>query len=573
MVSWHKYFPAIQWFKNYNTDILKSDLLAAMIVTALLIPQGLAYALVAGLPPVMGLYASILPIMLYAFLGGSPTLSIGPVAILSMMTFAFLSPLFPVGSNEYIQAACLLTLLTGIISMILGFLRFGFLIQLISHPVIHSFIIAASLLIALGQVRFVLDIPLKADSIPAFIYSFIHLIGQASILTISISLLSLAFLFFAPKLINQFLPRFKSLSRVAPLCLVIIAILLNTAFTQSEIKTVGEIPAGLPDFTMPIWSWDLVQQLLAPAFLIAMINFIESLSIAEATALQNRQALNSNQELVAMGISNLGSGLTMGFPVGGSLSRTVVNADAGAKTPFVGLFVGAMIIIISLFFTRIFYHLPLAILAATIIISISKLIKIQPFIDTFRYSKTDGIAMLITFFSVVFIDVSTGLCIGVISTFVLLLWKMSRPHIAVLGLIEGTEHFRNENRHNVITCSECLSLRIDEQLTFLNTHAIKAFIINKVNEQQQLKNVILNCSSISSIDYSALEMLEEINLDLQKSHIQLHLSEVKGPVMDQLKHSHFLQHLSGEIFLSHYQAMQQLSPNIASKSLLKNNEI
>ncbi|MDO4223880.1 MAG: sulfate permease [Acinetobacter sp.] len=557
-------FPASQWLKSYNKQDFKSDLLASGIVIALLIPQGMAYALVAGLPPIMGLYASILPIMLYAIFGGSPTLSIGPVAILSMMTFAFLNPLFPVGSAAYLEAACLLALLTGVISVLLGILRFGFLIQLISHPVIQSFIIAASLLIALGQLRFLFNIPLRADNLPQFVITAWQHAAQADISTLIVGVVSMLFLIYLPKIITRFTPQFKTLCKVLPLLLVICAILLNQTWTIN-VPTVGLIPSGLPQFSMPNWTWDLVLQLLPAATLIAMINFIESLSIAEATALQKRQHLNSNQELIAIGVSNLAAGLTHGFPVGGSLSRTVVNADAGAKSPLVGVFVGLFIVIISLYFTQVFFHLPLAVLAATIIVSIWKLVKIQPFIHTWQYSKADGLAMLITFFAVLLIDVSTGLMIGVISTFALLLWKMSRPHVAIIGLVEGTQHFRNIQRYKARTCPEVFSLRIDEALTFLNAHPLKAYIIDEVSQNLQLKHVVINCSGISNIDFSALEMLEDVNHELLKLKIQLHLSEVKGPVMDQLKNSNFFNELSGQVFLSHYQAMQHLSPSLCKE--------
>lgn len=557
------------WLANYNKATLKDDLIASGIVVSLLIPQAMAYALVAGLPPMYGLYASMFPIMLYALLGGSSTLSIGPVAILAMMTFAFLSPIYPVGSIEYLHSACLLAVLTGIISFFLGVFRFGFLIQLISRPVIHSFIISASVLIALGQLRFILDIKLKADNLINFTESFYLNISNINWVTTSIGTISILCLIYIPKIIKKHLPKYQSYLKTLPLVLVAISIIIHQACQgltfPVNIPSVGTIPSGLPALSIPHWTWQLVQQLLLPAFLIAMVNFVESISIAEATALQQRKNLNSNQELIAIGVSNLGAGLTMGFPVGGSLSRTVVNADAGAKTPISGFFVGVSIIIISLFFTHVFYYLPLSVLAGTIIFSIWRLIKIQPFIETWRYSKRDGIAMWITFLAVVFIDISTGLMIGVISTFILLLWKMSRPHIATIGLVSGTQHFRNIKRHQVLTCPKVCALRIDENLNFLNAHSLKQSMMQEVSQNNQLQHFILNCSSISDIDFSASEVLEEINHDLNKINIQLHLSEVKGPVMDQLQKSHFLTHLSGEIFLSHYQAVKTLSPTLMDK--------
>ncbi|QOW49668.1 MULTISPECIES: SulP family inorganic anion transporter [unclassified Acinetobacter] len=559
-------FPAWQWLQHYSTVKFKSDVLASLIVIAMLVPQGMAYSMLAGLPPIMGLYASILPMIVYALIGGSSTLSIGPVAIISMMTFATLNPLFEVGSPVYIEAATLLALMVGLISLMLGVLRFGFLIQLISHPVIKSFIIASALLIALGQFKFLVDVPLKANNIPEFVLSLWEYLSLTHFASLIFGVLAILFLIYVPKILatQSIQSRFGStafLSKALPLILVVISIASVMLFDLQNvgIKTVGEIPSGFPPLTFPHWNWELVQTLLPGATMIAMISFVESLSIAQATALQQRSQLNSNQELVALGLANLSAGVSSAFPVTGSLSRTVVNADAGAKTPMAGVLSSLLIIVVSLYFTGFFQDLPLVILAATIIVSIWKLVDFKPFVDTWRYSKADGIAMWVTFFGVVCIDISTGLIIGIISTFILLLWRISRPHIAVIGLVEGTQHFRNVQRHHVYTAPHILSLRIDENISFLNANTLKGFLINEVSENIDLEHVVINCSSVSSIDLSALEMLEDLNAELSKLDIRLHFSEVKGPVMDKLQHSKLLTHLSGQIFLTHYQAVTELA--------------
>ena len=561
--------PAWRWLRTYSPDKFKSDLLSALIVIAMLVPQGMAYAMLAGLPPIMGLYASMLPMIIYAMAGSSPTLSIGPVAIISMMTFATLNPLFEVGSPVYIQAACLLAVMVGIISLLLGIFRFGFLIQLISHPVIKSFIIASALLIALGQFKFLVDVPLKANNIPEFVFSVWQYIRYSNSASLIFGLLALIFLIYLPKVLqsNAVQSRIGStafLTKALPLSLVVISIaaVYFLDLKAVGIKTVGEIPSGFPPLSMPYWNLDLVITLFPGAAMIAMISFVESLSIAQATALQQRSHLNSNQELVALGLSNLSAGLSSAFPVTGSLSRTVVNADAGAKTPLAGVISSLLIVVVSLYFTGFFRDLPLAILAATIIVSIWKLVDFKPFIETWRYSKADGIAMWITFFGVLCIDISTGLLLGIVSTFILLLWRISRPHIAVIGLVEGTQHFRNIQRHHVLTSNKVLSMRIDENLTFLNANTFKGFLINAMSQYADLEHVVINCSSISAIDLSALEMLEDLNAELNKLDIKLHFSEIKGPVMDKLRHSKLLNHLSGRIYLSHFQAMQELSPEV-----------
>ena len=565
-------FPTWNWLSKYNIDAFKSDVLASFIVLAMLVPQSMAYAMIAGLPPIMGLYASIIPMIAYALIGGSTTLSIGPVALISMMTFATLQPLYEVGSPVYIQAAYLLAILVGIISFLLGLFRFGFLIRLISHPVIKSFIIASAVLIVLGQIKFIFNIPLQSSNLVEFfksLYSYLALIHLPSLV---FGICAIFVLIYIPTLFklerfSRYSQTLQFLNKALPLFLVLISIGLVKILhlDQIGIQTVGEVPQGLAPIQIPFWTWDMVITLLPGAAMIAMISFIESISIAQATAFKQRTKLNSNQELVALGVANFGAGISGAFPVTGSLSRTVVNADAGAKTPMAGVLTSLLIILVSLYFTGLFESLPLTILAATIIVSIWKLIEIHPFVDAWKYSKADGTAMILTFLGVICLDITTGLMIGVVSTFILLLWRVSRPHIAVIGLVEGTQHFRNVCRHDVVTSKHLISIRIDENLNFLNVNTLKEFIIVAISQHEQLKHVIINCSSISNIDYSALETLEEINADLSNLNIQLHLSEVKGPVMDRLHQTTWIQHLTGKIHLTHFQAVQELDPQIATK--------
>lgn len=565
------FIPAWSWLSLYNGKKFKADALSALIVIALLVPQGMAYAIVAGLPPIMGLYASIIPMIVYAFLGGSPTLSIGPVALISMMTFATLNPLFEVGSASYIQAACVLALMVGVISFLLGVFKFGFLIRLISHPVIKSFIIASAVLIALSQVKLILKLSLDIDNIWVFGLSLSQQFTQIHWASLAMGLFGMLFLIYLPKLLNHWVQQAKISAKLAsfsikalPLILIFVVLAMMPIFNlqQYGIATVGEIPAGLPPLFIPSWDSTLFLALLPGAFLIAMVSFVESISIAQATAFQNRSQLNSNQELIALGVANISAGLSSALPVTGSLSRTVVNADAGARTPMSGVMSSILIVMVGLFFTGAFEQLPLSILAATIMVSIWKLVDFKPFISTWRYSKADGIAMWVTFFAVLVLDISTGLMIGVISTFVLLLWRISRPHIAVIGLVDGTQHFRNIERHQVHIQAEICSIRIDESLNFLNSNILKEFVIQALSQNPELKHVIINCSSISDIDLSALETLQDIHDELAKLGVKLHFSEVKGPVMDKLKRSDLFTHFSGQIFLTHYQAVDQLKPEI-----------
>ena len=568
-ISWTSIFPCLGWLRTYNKDTAQADFIAAAIVTAMLIPQGMAYAMLAGLPPIMGLYASILPMLIYAIFGGSPTLAIGPVAIISMMTATALEPIFTAGTQVYIQAAWLLSLMSGGILLALGLLRFGFIIHLISHPVIKSFIIASAFLIALSQLKAMLNIPIKTSTLPDLWLSLQQHLLNLHWLTLGLSVFFILSLLYLPKLLQAFLgylkfqPSFISLMmKTTPLLVMIMAIMMVKflGLSQYGIQTIGTIPSGLPQLALPDFNPHLIWLFLPSAFMIAMISFVEAISIAQATALKSRNQLNSNQELVALGLSNLSAGITNAFPVTGSLSRTVVNADAGAKTPLAGVLSSIGIILISLFLTDAFTDLPLAVLAATILVSIVKLIDFKIFISTWRYSKADTIAMILTFLGVLFFSIETGLIIGMISAALLLLWRMSRPHIALVGLIPNTQHFRNIERFPDAICShKVLSIRIDESLTFLNAHTFRHYMINTMSKQPNIEHVVVICSSMNRIDASALDMLEELHDDLHDAGIQLHLSELKGFLMDHLRHAPFFQgHFKGQIFLSHYQALKVL---------------
>lgn len=566
-----KIFPILRWLKSYNTSKAQADIIAALIVTALLIPQGMAYAMLAGLPPIMGLYASILPMIIYAIFGGSPTLAIGPVAIISMMVAATLEPIFTAGTTAYIQAAWLLSLMSGMLLLALGMLRFGFIIHLISHPVIKSFIIASACLIMLSQFKIIFDLPLKTTNMMTFFESLLLQISNIDLFSVFLTLIFILCLVYFPHLLNIGLGYFKwhrmtieLCMKTTPLLVMIISIVVVKIFNleQFDVKTLGQIPSGLPYLTLPDFNPHLIWLFLPSAAMIALISFVEAISIAQATAVKSRNQLKPDQELVALGLSNLAAGLSNGLPVTGSLSRTVVNADAGAKTPLAGVLSSLGIIVISVFLTGAFKDLPLTALAATIIISIKKLIDFKVFYSTWLYSRSDAIAMGLTFLGVLFISIETGLIIGIISAGFLLLWRMSRPHIATVGLLPNTQHFRNLKRFpEALSSPSVLSVRIDESLTFLNAHTLRHYIINELSQHANTQHIVLICSSINRIDASGLDMLEELHDDLLETNITLHLSEVKGFVMDHLTHAPFFKgRFKGHIFLTHYAALQCLDP-------------
>ena len=329
------------------------------------------------------------------------------------------------------------------------------------------------------------------------------------------------------------------------------------------------MPQGLPPLTLPLWDLNLLKQLALPALLISIVGFAESVSVGQTLAAKRRQRIEPNQELIALGASNISASLSGGFPVTGGFARSVVNFDAGAQTPAAGIYTAVGIALASLFLTPALYYLPQATLSATIIVAVLSLVDLTIFKRTWQYSKADFAAALSTFVVTLAIGVELGLVTGVSVSLTLFLYRTSRPHIAEVGLVPGTEHFRNVLRHSVLVNPTLVSLRVDESLYFANSKALEDQINQAVATRSNLQHIVLLCSAINDIDSSALESLELIELRLASAGISLHLSEVKGPVMDRIKHTHFLQQLSGKIFLTHYQAIQALTPDVAlnSKSL------
>ncbi|MFZ3191915.1 MAG: sulfate permease [Moraxellaceae bacterium] len=558
--------PILTWGRAYNRQILTQDLLAALIVTVMLIPQSLAYAMLAGLPAEVGIYASIAPLVLYALLGSSQVLSVGPVAVVSLMTASAIGQFAEAGSALYWQAAMILALMSGAMLLLMGLLRLGFLANFLSHPVISGFISASGLIIAASQIKHLLGVKADGQSVFEILGSLGQQLSAVHLPTLAIGGSALLFLlwvrrYLKPLLLKIGLSVFVAdvISKAAPvLAIVATSLIVWQLGTDSGVKIVGSVPSGLPPLMLPQWDAVLWQQLLVPALLISIVGFVESVSVGQTLAAKRRQRIDPNQELLALGASNLSSGLTGGFPVTGGFSRSVVNFDAGAQTPAAGLFTSVGLALAALFLTPALYYLPQATLAATIMVAVLSLVDVKIFKRTWRFAKPDFWALSVTFGLTLLYGVEVGLVAGVSLSLALFLYASSRPHIAIVGLIEGTEHFRNVERHAVQTSQTVLGIRVDESLYFANARYLEDFINQAVAEHQQVRHVILQCSAINHIDASALESLEAIQQRLTAAAIQLHLSEVKGPVMDQLAKTDFLQHLTGQVFLTHYQAVQQL---------------
>lgn len=558
--------PILTWGRTYSRQIFTQDLLAAVIVTIMLVPQSLAYAMLAGLPAEVGIYASIAPLVLYALLGSSRVLAVGPVAVVSLMTASAIGQFAEAGSAAYWQAAMILAFMSGAMLLVMGLLRLGFLANFLSHPVISGFISASGLIIAASQVKHLLGVQAAGGSLFEIVGSLVQHLGQVHVWTLAIGGSVLLFLLWVRRYLKSLLLRaglsvFMAdvSSKAAPvLAIVVSSLLVWELGTDSGVKIVGTVPSGLPPFGLPHWDAALWQQLLVPALLISVVGFVESVSVGQTLAAKRRQRIDPDQELVALGASNLSSAMTGGFPVTGGFSRSVVNFDAGAQTPAAGLFTAMGLAFAALYLTPALYYLPQATLAATIMVAVLSLVDVQIFKRTWRFARSDFWALLATFMLTLGYGVETGLIAGVSLSLALFLYRSSRPHIAIVGLIDGTEHFRNVERHAVQTSQTVLGIRVDESLYFANSRYLEDFINQAVAEHPQLKHVILQCSAVNSIDASALESLETIEHRLNAAGIRLHLSEVKGPVMDQLALTDFLGQLSGQVFLTHYQAVRQL---------------
>ncbi|QOL49195.1 SulP family inorganic anion transporter [Massilia litorea] len=541
----------LHWLRHYRRAMLPGDISAGIVVAMMMIPQGMAYALVAGLPPVVGIYASIVPPALYALFGTSSTQSVGPMAIISLMTASSLAPLAAAGSPLYTTLAAQLALLSGLVLLACGLLRIGFIANFFSRPVMSGFTIGSSIVIALGQLPALLGARLPAVHLPSAV------LGLASL-----SLLLLARSRLAPLLRRLgFKPVTADIgAKLAPMVVVLGATALVPVLGLEAlgVHTTGRVPAGLPFLHLAASNahW---QALLQPALLIGFMVFLISMSGAQTLALKRAEKLHSNYELIGLGAANVGSALTGGFPVTGSISRSAVNFAAGANSQLASLITAGLLALALVAPTGWLALLPLPTLAATIIVAVLGMLDTTTLRTAWRYDRVDAAALLATAAGVLALGVEAGVVVGVALSMGALIWRASRPHIAVLGRIPGTEHFRNIERYTADTAAGLLILRVDAQLFFGNTEAVNERIEDEIAAHPGTRHLVLVLSAVNAIDTSALFALAELNATLRTRGIGLHLAEVKGPVMDRLKHSELLGALNGKLFLSTAMAWNELS--------------
>lgn len=570
MKTLSNFVPILQWGRTYNKETLASDGMAGLIVAIMLVPQGMAYALLAGLPAEVGLYASIVPLVFYGLLGSSRALAVGPVAIVSLMVASTLGEIAQSGTAGYLAGAIMLAFLSGAILLGMGLARVGFLVNFLSHPVISGFSSAAALIIGFSQLKHLLgfNIPRSHLITDTITHAAIN-IANINLATFSIAAGSLIVLLgFKSKVAGLLKAQglrdgvADSVAKAGPLVAVVLATLAVWIFGLNEtsgVKIVADIPSGLPPLAMPVMDLHLAQQLLPAAALISIVGFLESISVAKSLASKRRQKIDANQELIALGAANLGAAFTSGYPVTGGFSRSLVNFASGAVTPFASIVTAVLIAIAVLFLTPLLYYLPQATLAAIIVVAVANLIDLKTLKETFVYDRADFLSLIATFFAVLTLGIELGIVAGAGLSIALFLWRTSRPHMAVVGRVGKSEHFRNVLRHEVTTDPRILAVRVDESLYFANAAYLEDEVLARVADNKEIEHLVIIMSAVNFIDASALESLETLTERLRDAGVSVHLTDVKGPVSDKLGRINFFDQMgTGRVFLSAHDAMTAL---------------
>lgn len=560
-------FPILGWLRDYRRSDFSKDLIAGIITAILLVPQGIAYAMLAGLPAQVGLYSSIFPPVIYVLFGTSRTMSVGPVSIAAIMVASTLSAPEIVSQGDPVINAMILAAETGVILLLLAVFRMGTLVNFISHPVLVGFTTGAALLImysqignlfGIGKLNCYLDVACYAEKVP-----------QIKLTALTIGLLSVAILIFFNKQLPSLLKQRSinpvlttAISKSGPMLVVMAGAFVGLQLSAEYgiVPTVGSVPAGLPELNFTIFQAHTWKALFSSAMFIALIAYVESFAIAKVTANLRRQRIEPNQELIALGGANFAASITGGMPVAGGFSRTMVTFSAGAVTQMAILIASVLLAFAVLFLTDVFESILKTSLAAVILVAIAPLVKLNSMAKFWRYDHYDGIASAATLLGVLILGIEHGLGLGIALTLLGYLWRTSRPHIAVVGEVPNTEHFRNVERHHVTTWPHLLLIRVDENMTFANAGYIENFIHSQVAKHPDVNHVVLILASVSHIDITALEMLENLQTSLAVNSITLHLAEVKGPVMDKLEQTSFIQHLApGKVFFRTHEAVIELA--------------
>ncbi len=554
MMKLEAFLPAISWLKTYRRQDFSADLMAGLIVAVMLVPQGMAYALLAGMPPVTGLYAATLPLIVYALFGTSRQLAVGPVAIVSLLTFAGISSIAEPGSSDFVVYAAVLALMVGLIQFALGLLRAGFITNFLSHAVISGFTSAAAIVIGLSQLKHLLGINLPAsDNVFVLLYSAIIELPNAHGLSLALGSLSIIILLTFKRLAKRF---------PAPLLVVVLASLMVYGLNWAEqgVNIVGAVPQGLPSLAVPAVSLEVLLALLPTALTISFISFMESIAVAQSIATREKYKLDANKELLGLGLANIAASVFRAFPVTGGFSRTAINYQAGAKTPLASIITAGLVIITLLFLTPLFTYLPKAVLAAIIIVAVVGLIDIKEPVHLFKLKPIDGWTLLLTFISTLILGVETGILVGIGFSLLVFVWRSAYPHIAELGYLVDQNIFRNVRRFpEAQRYTSVLMVRIDAPLYFVNMAYLETRLNHTLAERPGLRYIVLDFGSVNDMDAVALTNLEQRMLALQEQGIDVYISGMIGPVRDLVAKAGWNERFAGKI---HYttlkQVMQQL---------------
>ena len=545
------------WLRNYQLEHLRGDVLAGLTTAVMLIPQAMAYALLAGLPPIIGLYAAAVPLIAYALIGSSRELAVGPVAMDSLLTAATIGVLAQSNSEQYVALAALLALMVGVIQAVLGIVRGGFLVNFLSRPVISGFTSAAALIIATSQLRILLGLDLpRSTSIFEVLYHVFSQISGLHILTTALSLASVIGLI--------------SLKRLAPslpraLIVVTVAAVLTSlgSLFEAGVSIVGDIPSGLPGLRVPVIEPQDISNMFAGAITIAFVSFMESISVSTKLSSKTGQRVNADREFLALGVANISAGLSGAYPVAGGLSRTAVNADAGAKSQLAGVITALAVGITLLFFTELLYYIPMASLGAIILTAVLGLVDLKEPLRLWVVKRSDFMMLAATFVATLLLGIQNGILIGVGLSITMMVIRTTRPHTAVLGRLPNTEVYRNILRFPEAQVQEdILIVRLDAQFYFGNINFLKDALNDFESSRNiPLKAVVIDASGINQIDASAEAALREILSDYRKRNIRLMLASVKGPVRDVLHRSGFFKELGKtDITLRVHDAVLSVSP-------------
>ena len=562
-----KYLPVVSWLKSYSRQDIEGDVLAGIITAIVLVPQGIAYAMLAGLPAQMGLYASIIPTAIYVLLGTSRTLSVGPVSIASIMIASALSIPEVKSLGDPGESALILAAECGLLLLAMALTNLGSLVNFISHPVLAGFTSGAAILIIFSQLPPLAGLSPPACGIDLRCYELYLQHYNPSTLALGAAALGLLIFFGKPlslflKMIHTPLTLVSAISKCGPLFVVFLAtwaVIKYDLHSRHGLSVVGAIPSGFPPLTLNFLTLEKWRLLLPSAVFIGLIAYVESVAIAKVTANLRGEKILPNQELTALGIANLATALSGGMPVAGGFSRTMVNFSAGARTQIAMLIAAALLGVAVVYCSSWFADIPKTALSAIIIIAVYRLVRIKHIMHTWNYDRGDGIAELMTLIGVLLLGIEQGIALGIILTIASQLRKASHPHIAVVGRIPKTEHYRNVNRHSVETWHHLLLVRIDENLTFANINFVEDYLLDELIRQPNIKHVVLIFTSVSDIDTTALEALESINQHIQASGKTLNIAEAKGPVMDKLRKTEFLEQLKpGRVFFRTEDAAKEL---------------